>query len=166
MLTTHISGQSLDCDQFHERVLLKGALYEIGSALSFFQLRNYADEFRASIEGTSISLTPLIENETVAAVTEDIEENSRDFVWKRLARDLKGHPFAEFIAHLLGAMGYRTRLSPEGPDGGVDIVAHKAELGLSHRLSKYKLRASKEVLAIRLFHSCTARLVEMSTDFW
>jgi restriction system protein len=29
----------------------QGALYEIGSALSFFQLKNYADEFRASLEG-------------------------------------------------------------------------------------------------------------------
>ena len=34
------------------------------------------------------------------------------------------------MAHLLNTMGYRTRVSPEGVDGGVDIVAHKDELGL------------------------------------
>jgi restriction system protein len=29
----------------------QGALYEIGSAMSFFQVKNYADEFRAALEG-------------------------------------------------------------------------------------------------------------------
>lgn len=29
----------------------QGALYEIGSAMSFFQIKNYADEFRAAAEG-------------------------------------------------------------------------------------------------------------------
>ena len=121
----------------------QGALYEIGSALSFFQLRNYAEEFRASLEGKSAPLTPLIEDETVAAVTEDIEENTRDFVLKRLARDLKGHPFADFVAHLLGTMGYRTRVSPEGPDGGVDIVAHKDELGFEPPIIKVQVKSTE-----------------------
>jgi restriction system protein len=57
------------------------------------------------------------QDESVAAVAEDIEETTRDFVLRRLAQDLKGHPFAEFIAHLLNTMGYRTRASEEGPDG-------------------------------------------------
>ena len=69
------------------------------------------------------------EDETVALVAEEIEETTRDFILKRLAQELKGHPLADFIAQLLGAMGYRTRVSPEGPDGGIDIVAHKDELG-------------------------------------
>jgi restriction system protein len=121
----------------------QGALYEIGSALSFFQLKSYAEEFRASLEGTSAPSMPLIEDETVAAVTEDIEENTRDFVLKRLARDLKGHPFADFVAHLLGTMGYRTRVSPEGPDGGVDIVAHKDELGFEPPIIKVQVKSTE-----------------------
>lgn len=121
----------------------QGALYEIGSAMSFFQLKNYAEEFRASLEGTVAPLTPLIEDETVAAVTEDIEENTRDFVLKRLARDLKGHPFADFVAHLLSTMGYRTRVSPEGPDGGIDIVAHKDELGFEPPIIKVQVKSTE-----------------------
>ena len=100
----------------------QGALYEIGSAMSFFQIKTYADEYRSALEGNNAATIPVAQDESVAAVAGDIEENTRDFVLKRLAQELKGHPFAEFVAHLLNTMGYRTRLSEEGPDGGVDIV--------------------------------------------
>jgi restriction system protein len=91
-------------------------------------VKTYAEEFLAAVEGKTVPAPPK-KDETVAIVVEDIEETTRDFILKKLAQELKGHPFAEFVAHLLQAMGYRTRVSPEGPDGGVDIIAHKDELG-------------------------------------
>jgi restriction system protein len=120
----------------------QGALYEIGSAMSFFLIKTYADEFRAAIEGKSAP-TPVAKDETVAAVTEDIEETTRDFVLKRLAQETKGHPFADFVAHLLGRMGYRTRVSPEGVDGGVDIVAHRDELGFEPPIIKVQVKSTE-----------------------
>jgi len=83
------------------------------------------------------------EDDTVALVAEDIEETARDFVLRRLAQELKGHPFAEFVAHLLGAMGYRTRLSREGPDGGIDIIAHKDELGFEPPIIKVQVKSGE-----------------------
>jgi restriction system protein len=121
----------------------QGALYEIGSALSLFQLRNYADEFRAAVEGKSVSPPPITEDETVSIVAEDIEENTRDFVIKKLARELKGHPFADFVAHLLRVMGYKTRVSRAGPDGGVDIIAHKDELGFEPPIVKVQVKSTE-----------------------
>jgi len=120
----------------------QGALYETGSALSFFQIRNYADEFRAAPEGRPPAL-PVEKDETVAVVAENIEQTTHDFVLKQLAQELKGHPLAEFVAHLLGAMGYRTRVSPEGPDGGVDILAHKDELGFEPPIIKVQVKSSE-----------------------
>src|SRR5262249_32427628 len=61
---------------------------------------------------------------------------------KRLAQELKGHPLAEFVAHLLNTMGYRTRVSPEGPDGGIDIVAHKDELGFEPPIIKVQVKST------------------------
>lgn len=120
----------------------QGALYEIGSALSLFQVRNYADEFRTALEGKSAP--PLVtKDETVAIVAGEIEDTTRDFILKRLAQELKGHPFADFVAHLLGTMGYRTRISPEGPDGGVDIVAHKDELGFEPPIIKVQVKSTE-----------------------
>lgn len=121
----------------------QGALYEIGSALSFFQVKNYADEFRAALEGKTVPPPPVAQDESVAAVAEGIEETTRDFVLKQLAQELKGHPFADFVAHLLNTMGYRTRVSPEGPDGGIDIVAHKDELGFEPPIIKVQVKSTE-----------------------
>ena len=120
----------------------QGALYEIGSAMSLFQVKNFADEFRRS-GGESHGNGPVAEDESVAAVAEDIEETTRDFVLKRLAQELKGHPFAHFVAHLLNQMGYRTRVSEEGPDGGIDIVAHKDELGFEPPIIKVQVKSGE-----------------------
>ena len=120
----------------------QGALYEIGSAMSLFQVKTYAEEFRAALDG-KIALQPVVKDETVALVAEDIEETTRDFILKQLAQELKGHPLAEFVAHLLSTMGYRTRVSPEGPDGGIDIVAHKDELGFEPPIIKVQVKSSE-----------------------
>jgi len=78
----------------------QGALYEIGSAVTLFQVRTYAHEFLAAVEGKK---APEIAeaDATVALVAEEIEETTKDFVLKRLAQELKGHPLADFVAHLL-----------------------------------------------------------------
>jgi restriction system protein len=120
----------------------QGALYEIGAASSLFMVKNYADEFRAAIEGKAAP-TPVAQDESVAAVAEGIEESTRDFVLKQLAQEVKGHPFAEFIAHLLNTMGYQTRVSPEGPDGGVDIIAHRDELGFEPPIIKVQVKSTE-----------------------
>jgi restriction system protein len=120
----------------------QGALYEIGSAMSFFQVKNYAEEFRTAIEGKTAA-PPADTDETVAFVAAEIEQTTHDFILKTLAQKLKGHPFAEFIAHLLETMGYRTRVSPEGPDGGIDIIAHKDELGFEPPIIKVQVKSTE-----------------------
>lgn len=107
----------------------QGALYEIGSALSFFLVRNYADEFLAALDGSSKKwFATESEDESVAATAEDIIESTKDFVLKELSRQLKGYDLEDFIADLFRAMGYRATLSPQGGDSGIDITAYKDEL--------------------------------------
>jgi restriction system protein len=40
-------------------------------------------------------------------------------------------------------MGYRTRVSPQGPDHGVDILAHKDELGFEPPIIKVQVKSSE-----------------------
>lgn len=120
----------------------QGALYESGSAMSFFQIKTYADEFLTALEGKTTPTAPT-QDTTVKLVAEDIEETTRDFILKQISQELKGHPLADFIAHLLNAMGYRTRVSPEGPDGGIDIIAHKDELGFEPPIIKVQVKSSE-----------------------
>jgi len=57
----------------------QGALYETGSAMSFFQVKNYADEFLAALSGQET--TPAAkQDESISYVAEDIEQNTRDFI--------------------------------------------------------------------------------------
>ena len=107
----------------------QGALYEIGSAMSFFTVKNYADEFLAALEkGFKQTASSASEDPTVGATAEDIIESTKDFVLKELSRNLKGYALEEFVANLLQAMGYRTTVSPQGGDSGIDITAYKDEL--------------------------------------
>ncbi len=120
----------------------QGALYEIGSAVTLFLVKNYTDEFRAALAGET-SGPPVNEDETVSIVADDIEQTTRDFILKQLAQELKGHPLAHFVAHLLEAMGFRTRVAPEGPDGGIDIVAHRDALGFEPPIIKVQVKSTE-----------------------
>jgi restriction system protein len=119
----------------------QGALYEIGSAMSLFQVKNYADEFKSKVESKTVPIV-VSKEEEVDIIPEDLEETARDFILKRLSQELKGHPFADFVAHLLVRMGYKTRVSPEGPDGGIDIIAHKDELGFEPPIIKVQVKST------------------------
>ena len=120
--------------------LSQGALYEIGSAMSLFQVKNYADEWLAVLQGQP--LPPPDEDDTVADVTENIIQSTRDFILKTLSREMKGHPLAEFVAHLLNTMGYYTRISPPGTDRGIDIIATRDELGFEPPIVKVQVKSS------------------------
>ena len=109
----------------------QGALYEVGSALSLFLVKNYADEYLGALD-KNFRTTDIIsdngEDETVAATAEDIIESTKDFILKELSKHLKGYALEEFVADLLRAMGYRTSISAQGGDSGIDITAYKDEL--------------------------------------
>lgn len=107
----------------------QGALYEIGSAMSFFMVKNYADEYLAALDkGFKSKNAADDEDETIGATAEDIIESTKDFILKELSRNLKGYDLEEFVANLLQAMGYRTTVSAHGGDSGIDITAYKDEL--------------------------------------
>lgn len=107
----------------------QGALYEIGSAMTLFAVKNYSDEFLSALDkGFKKSTAANDEDDTVGATAEDIIESTKDFILKELSRNLKGYALEEFVADLLRAMGYRTTVSAHGGDSGIDITAYKDEL--------------------------------------
>lgn len=109
----------------------QGALYELGSALSFFVVKNYADEYLAALDKGFKKITDRDtsdEDETVGATAEEIIETTKDFILKELSKNLKGYDLEDFVADLLHAMGYHTTISAHGGDSGIDIVAYKDEL--------------------------------------
>ena len=87
----------------------QGALYELGSALSFFLLKNYADEYLQALDKGFKPTAAMAEpGETIAATAEDIVESTRDFVlkdrWGWMSRAVK-----PFILPLTSGAGGVTR---------------------------------------------------------
>jgi len=111
--------------------------------MSFFQVKNYSDDFLSALTGGRAGGKDGGKDDTVTIVAEVIEQNTRDFIIQVLAQELKGHALEEFVAQLLETMGYQTRVSPVGTDGGVDIIAHKDELGFVPPIIKVQVKSTE-----------------------
>jgi restriction system protein len=59
----------------------------------------------------------------------DLEQIAADAIRSRVEAAFKGHGLSVLVGAILEAQGYRVRVSPSGPDGGVDILAGKGPLG-------------------------------------
>jgi restriction system protein len=117
----------------------QAALNEIGSALTLFKVSTNGDEFLAALEGKSFE-TAEIDEVAAERVTEQLEESTEDFIIKRLKTSQTPYQFEHFIAHLLKCMGYHSRVTQASGDGGVDIVAHRDELGFEPPIIKVQCK--------------------------
>ncbi len=126
-------------------VFSQGALYELGSVLTLFELRNFAAEFTRRFEPPSgdgaVKSLALNDDETEARVARDIAETTRDFIAKRIKTDLKGFPLEPFVADLFRAMGYNAHATRAVRDDGIDVIAHRDELGIEPPILKIQVKA-------------------------
>lgn len=124
----------------------QAALYEIGSFITLFSVRKYVDEFVAALEER-----PIIESEEDAEARQDdesvaksvsaqAEETTNDFVIRQLKTQVDPYQFESFVAHLLECMGYYARVTAKSGDGGVDIIAHKDQLGFEPPIIKVQCK--------------------------
>jgi len=61
----------------------------------------------------------------------DVEQSARDQIMKLVQARFKGHGMAELVAAILRAQGFKTHISPPGPDGGIDILAAPGTFGFA-----------------------------------
>ena len=117
----------------------QSALHEIGSALTLFQVSNNTEEFLAGFSGEPVEIVPP-DDANAEAVSEQVAENTDDYVLKRLKTEISAYDFEVFIASLLEAMGYHARVTKKSGDGGVDVIAHRDELGFEPPLIKVQCK--------------------------
>ncbi|MBG6199967.1 restriction system protein [Labrenzia sp. EL_13] len=60
----------------------------------------------------------------------DIEDLANQQIISLIKSEFAGHALADLVAEILSIEGYTTKVSPPGPDGGVDILAAGGTLGL------------------------------------
>lgn len=111
-------------------------LNSINSALTVFTAAKNDAEKRvlAILSGVTeaVAVTePSIDNEEGPDEAEEtnLVDTARDEITKFIEANFRGHDFAYLISEILKAQGYGTKVSPSGPDGGVDILAGTGALG-------------------------------------
>jgi restriction system protein len=69
----------------------------------------------------------------------DAEQEAMELISDKIL-ELDDREMQELIAAILRAMGYRTRVSPQGPDRGVDVLASPDGLGLQEPRIKVEVK--------------------------
>lgn len=127
--------KSLNRDEFSQ-----SALYEVGSAMTLFSVTSHTEEFLSALSGKITPSGPELDEETTATIAEQFEETTEDFVIKRLKDGQTAYEFEHFVAHLLQCMGYFARVTKASGDGGIDVIAHRDELGFEPPIIKVQCK--------------------------
>lgn len=109
-------------------------LYSLGSASTVCKIeRNNAEERIKNIvagkKDSAVKPPQVPTDSSEDAGPLDLEQYARDQIVKYIISKFKGHGLQQLVAAILQAQGYTTRVAPEGPDGGVDIIAGRGALG-------------------------------------
>lgn len=115
----------------------QGALYEMGATLSLFEVRSFAAEFWRKFEAGHEQA----EDEPEESAVRDIAETTNDFIARKLRTQFKGFPMEPLIADLFRAMGYRAHATRKTRDDGIDVIAHRDELGIEPPILKIQVKA-------------------------
>ncbi len=126
----------------------KSARYELGSLVTLFKVKNHEREFIDFLQGMPVPPTSpgeVAAEEAAESAEEElnserIETYTRDFIIETLHKELDGYKFEYFVAHLLKAMGYKTRVTQASGDGGIDVIAHHDSLGLEPPIIKVQCK--------------------------
>jgi restriction system protein len=113
----------------------KDLLFTFGAFLTICRVqRNSAEQRITAMRAngwkaetiTSAAKTPVTDD---TAEGTDLEELARDQIARIITARFKGHDLTRLVETILNAQGYSTYRSPEGADGGVDILAGSSPLG-------------------------------------
>lgn len=129
-------------DQRVSRDLLsQKAKNSLGGTMTVFNLDQWGVEFeRLLSSGTTLPPKPDDTNGDFA------EENTAEFMAQAttMVEDavdkLDPWEIQELVAGLLRAMGYQVSVSSPGPDGGVDVLAHRDAFGFEHPIIKAQVK--------------------------
>jgi restriction system protein len=116
----------------------KDLLYSLGAFMTVCRIqRNNAEErVRVLLAGKPLPPSPTLTSVPGEAgeweAPPDLEQYARDQIRDYIARKFKGHDLARLVAAVLEAQGYKVQVSPEGADGGVDIIAGHGLMGFDH----------------------------------
>lgn len=130
----------------------QAALYELGATLTLFEVKSYAVDFWRKFESDAEP----VEDDAEENAVRDIAESTNDFIARKLRTQLKGFPLEPFVADLFRAMGYRAHVTRKTRDDGIDVIAHRDELGIEPPILKIQVKAHEANIgadAVKAFYA-------------
>jgi restriction system protein len=144
-------------------------LYSFGAFMTVCRIqRNRAEErISAMVVGKNPPPMPLVENNegsTDIDAAPDLELYARDQIRDYISRKFKGHQLSELVAALLTIQGYHVRNSPEGPDGGIDIIAGGGPLGFDKPRLAVQVKSSDNQADVKVIRELQGSMKTFGAD--
>jgi restriction system protein len=118
----------------------------LGSTLTLFSVpEDVFVDLVAALQSRTASIVPTAlvpvsdERDELEESREDTEGRALELIKDRILR-LDAEEMQHLVAALLRAMGYRTRVTPKGPDRGVDVFASPDGLGFQEPRIKVEVK--------------------------
>jgi restriction system protein len=113
----------------------------IGNISTVFTVDGYEQEILRLLTGTPTS-TGEEDVEEPYDFLKETEAKAQDLIADRIAK-IHWHDFERLVAAVLETLGFRTKLTRVGPDGGYDILAHPDALGFGTPRVKVEVKHRK-----------------------
>ena len=114
------------------------------------------------IGGGHLKTTSKKEQEDEVAI--DYEQLARDQISSAIIQKFKGHGLETLVAAVLEAQGYKVRISPEGPDGGVDIIAGRGPLGFDSPRLVVQVKSGKSPVDVNVMRELNGVMTAFGAD--
>ena len=102
----------------------------LGSIMALFEISEQVQqELTTDFTLKSFKTTEEVDEEEYDDITDDTILRAHEFIKDKL-QDLNWEQMQDLVAGLLRGMGYKTQVSPKGPDRGRDVIASPDGLGL------------------------------------
>ena len=140
----------------------QGALYELGSVLALFEVKSFAEEYREKFVDPGDQAEICVEtadDDADGKIVRDIEDTTRDYISKRIKTELKGYALEPFVAELFRAMGYNAQATRKSRDEGIDVIAHRDELGIEPPIVKIQVKTHQANIgadSVKAFYAMVA----------
>jgi restriction system protein len=141
-------------------------LYSLGAFMTVCRVqRNNAEErIKAILENRQIHRKPQGDEGGDETEQLDVEQFGKDQILAYIQQKFAGHGLARLVEGVLRAEGYLTKLSPSGPDGGVDILAGGGALGFSDPRLCVQVKSSQSPEEVTVLRSLIGTMQTLKAD--
>ncbi len=95
---------------------------------------------------------------------DDVERYAKDLIIKYIDANFKGHGLVRLVNAILKAQGYITKQSPQGPDGGVDILAAAGPLGFDKPRVCVQVKSSSSPVDVKVVRELQGVMSKLKAD--